>query len=165
MTGPLDRCNSVAYSKIMNKAQTLITQLQDSGNRITPARGAIIDIFAKSSTPLTVELIRAALAKRKLPVNKTTVYREIEFLLGHGLIRVVRLDDSTKYYELISGHHHHVVCTNCGRFEDVETTAIEAYLTTLEKKLTKKIAFNSIKHSLEFFGECSACQKKKKTYV
>lgn len=142
---------------------SIINQIQNNGDRITPARAAIIEILAKSLAPLSVESIRAVLVKRKLPVNKTTVYREIEFLLGRGFVRSVHLDDSTKYYELVTdAHHHHVVCSNCSKFVDVETEGIEEYLEKLEKKLAKKINFKSVRHSLEFFGECVACQKKKK---
>lgn len=140
----------------------IITSLQAAGQRITPARAAIITILEKSVAPLSAEAIRAALAKRKLMVNKTTVYREIEFLLGRGFVRSVHLDDCAKYYELTTNsHHHHVVCTNCAKFVDVETGEIEEYLEKLEKKLAKKINFKSVRHSLEFFGECGNCQKKK----
>lgn len=147
----------------MQSTHSFITKLQDSGDRITPARGAIVDIFANSPGPLSVETIRKTLAKRKLLVNKTTVYREIDFLLGRGLIRPVHLDDSTKYYELVTdSHHHHVVCTGCSKFVDVETEGIEEYLEKLEKKLAKKINFSSVRHSLEFFGECGDCKRNKK---
>ncbi len=147
----------------MKSLNPLIAQLQDSGDRITPAREAIVAIFTKSLAPLSVEAIRKSLLKRKLSVNKTTVYREIEFLLGRGLIRSVHLDDSLKFYELVAdSHHHHVVCTNCAKFVDVETEGIEEYLAKLEKKLAKKINFSAVRHSLEFFGECANCQKKKK---
>ncbi len=147
----------------MKPANLLITQLQDSGDRITPARGAIVDFFVKSQVPLSMEAIRQALIKQKQAVNKTTVYREIDFLLSRGLIRPVHVDDSTKYYELVTdAHHHHIVCTNCSKFVDVETEGIEEYLEKLEKKLAKKINFKSVRHSLEFFGECVTCQKKKK---
>lgn len=147
----------------MKPTNILIARLQDSGNRITPARGAIVDIFTSSDRPLSVESIRVALTKQKLAVNKTTVYREIEFLLGHDLIRPVNLDSSIKYYEVVTNsHHHHVVCTNCAKFVDVETEGIEEYLEKLEKKLAKKINFKSVRHSLEFFGECINCKNKKK---
>ena len=146
----------------MKPANLLISKLQDSGDRITPARGAIVDIFTSSAGPLSVEAIRKSLTKRHLPVNKTTVYREIEFLLGRGIIRPVHVDDSTKFYELVTdSHHHHVVCTNCSKFVDVETDGIEEYLEKLEKKLAKKINFKSVRHSLEFFVFCLSCQKKK----
>ena len=144
------------------QTQSILIKLQRAGDRITPARSAIVEILAQSIAPLSAESIRAALAKRKLPVNKTTVYREIEFLLSRGFVRSVHLDDCAKYYELVTDtHHHHVVCTNCAKFVDVETGEIEEYLEKLEKKLAKKINFKSVRHSLEFFGECLSCQKKK----
>lgn len=146
----------------MKSPHPLISTLQDSGDRITPARSAIIEILAKSPAPLSVEAIRATLTKQALNVNKTTVYREIDFLLSRGLLHSVHLDDCTKYYELATtAHHHHVACTGCQKFVDVDTEVIEEYLTKLEKKLAKKINFGAVRHSLEFFGECHSCLKKK----
>lgn len=144
----------------MNSPSILFT-LKARGQRLTVARRGLISILEKAGHPLSAELLWAALAKSGLAVSKTTVYREIEFLLKEDIIRSVHLDDYTKHYELAVLHHHHVVCMNCSKLVDVETEEIETYLEKLEKKFAKKINFKTVRHSLEFFGECGNCQKKK----
>lgn len=144
------------------KLNPILAKIRAVGGRITSARQAILEILSQSSVPLSAEALSTALAKRKLLVNKTTIYREIEFLLTQGLLRSVPVDANFKYYELVTDeHHHHVVCTKCAKFVDVATEGIEEYLEKLEKKLAKKINFKSMRHSLEFFGECTNCKKKK----
>lgn len=144
------------------KLNPILDKIRAAGGRITSARQAILEILSQSSVPLSAEALSTLLAKRKLLVNKTTIYREIEFLLTQGLLRSVPVDANFKYYELVTDeHHHHVVCTKCSKFVDVETEGIEEYLEKLEKKLAKKINFKSVRHSLEFFGECANCKKKK----
>lgn len=144
------------------KTDHILTTLKARGERLTPARRLIIEFFVQHDAPVSADDIRAALAKKKVTVNKTTVYREVEFLLTAGFIRPVYLNDQRKYYELAlvnNEHHHHVVCRDCGRVEDVEVEGVEKLLAPLEKKLARKIKFAEIRHSLEFFGWCGKCRQ------
>lgn len=143
------------------KTDHILTTLKARGERLTPARRLIIELFVRREAPLSADDIRAALAKKKTTVNKTTIYRELEFLLGAGFIRPVYLAGKSKYYELALAdeHHHHVVCRDCGRVEDVEVQGIEKLLAPLEKHLAKKIKFADVRHNLEFFGWCGKCHR------
>lgn len=143
------------------KTDHILTTLKARGDRVTPARRLIIELFVKSEAPVSADLLRAALAKKKVIVNKTTVYRELDFLLASGFIRPVFLAGKSKYYELALAdeHHHHVVCRDCGRVEDVEVEGLEKLLGPLEKRLAKKIKFADVRHNLEFFGWCGTCRK------
>lgn len=144
------------------KSDQILTTLRARGERLTPVRRLMIELFVQSEAPISAEDVRAALAEKKVTVNKTTVYREFEFLLTAGFIRPVYLNDQRKYYELAlldNEHHHHVVCRDCGRIEDIELGDIEKLLVPLEKRLAKKIKFADIRHSLEFFGWCGKCHQ------
>ena len=131
---------------------------------MTPGRRALIEILGKSDSPLSVVELQTALERRGLKVNKTTIYRELQFLCRENLAEVVQFTDRQKRYELMhngSQHHHHVVCTRCGLVEEIGLVAVEKLLAPLEKRLASKINFKSVRHSLEFFGRCGGCQKKK----
>lgn len=143
------------------KTDHILTTLRARGERLTPARRLIIELFARYEAPVSADEIRSSLVKKKVAVNKTTVYREIGFLLAAGLIRPVYLAGKSKYYELAlpDEHHHHVVCRDCGRVEDIEIGDVEKLLTLLEKKLAKKVKFGDIHHTLEFFGWCNKCYR------
>lgn len=133
-----------------------IADLKSQGYRITKARMALLDAFSEVQEPLSAADLLAELARRDRVVNKTTVYRELDFLLERGYIHEVSLRGKEKRYELTSaGHHHHLVCVRC---ETVEDIPLENELATTETTIRSATGFQVQSHSLEFFGLCVACQ-------
>jgi len=141
----------------LNKKQTILSDLKKQGARMTSVRSAVVEIFTKKKTPVSAGEILGELKKFGIRANKTTVYRELTFLVAGKIITPVSVDDAQKRYELVEEHHHHLVCQNCRRIEEVDFPEIEKLLSTIEKKLVKKKSFSKILHSLEFFGLCSKC--------
>ncbi|OGH66584.1 MAG: hypothetical protein A3B90_00935 [Candidatus Magasanikbacteria bacterium RIFCSPHIGHO2_02_FULL_41_13] len=135
----------------------ILELLKQYGARLTKTRLAVLEIFFCDSHPFSVAEILASLKKQGIWVNKTTVYREMEFLLEKGIVSTVFLDEKHTKYELNLGHHHHLVCRNCGNIEEVEMKEIEDLFAVIEKKLKQKMKFTNISHSLEFFGLCNHC--------
>jgi Fe2+ or Zn2+ uptake regulation protein len=131
--------------------------LKQHGARLTKTRLAVLEIFFRHSQPFSVAEILVSLKKQGIVVNKTTVYREMEFLLEKGIVTAVFIDEKHTKYELNLGHHHHLVCRNCGNIEEVEMKEIEDLFDVVEKKLKQKMKFTNISHSLEFFGICKKC--------
>ena len=140
----------------MNKV-TILDTLKEQGARMTSVRRSMIEIFIKTHEPLSATFIVEELKKFKLKANKTTVYRELTFLLEGKIITPVTLSGDQKFYELLKDHHHHLVCQNCRTVEEVDFVEIENLLSKLEKKLKQKNKFSKILHSLEFFGLCNKC--------
>jgi Fe2+ or Zn2+ uptake regulation protein len=140
----------------MEKAAEIFNILKENGFRLTKARKAIVNIFLRSKTPLSVSELMSSLEKVSVHVNKTTVYREIEFLVARKMIRELQIGDRKKRFEIWpDDHHHHLICTNCKKVECVE---MESCLVTEEKKLVARRNFRIFKHSLKFFGLCAKCQ-------
>ncbi|OGK18766.1 hypothetical protein A3D80_00740 [Candidatus Roizmanbacteria bacterium RIFCSPHIGHO2_02_FULL_40_13b] len=123
--------------------------------RMTKARGAIIDIFEKSKTPIDAGFIALKLEAHHISADLATVYRNISTLLETNIVRSVDFSDGTGRYELRDRpHHHHAICTRCGKIQDIKNCDY----TTLEKEVVEKLKFKIKKHNLEFFGLCSNCQ-------
>jgi len=140
---------------MIKTASEIVQQLRTEGHRITPIRNRILDILSKNTEPISALDLIADFKSSNLNVNKTTIYREIEFLLGKNLINEVEFGDGKKRYEMDNGHHHHLVCLKCGKVEDV---SLETDLSSEEKKIEKETGFKVESHSLEFFGICKTCQ-------
>ena len=132
-----------------------LSALKESGFRLTKARRMIFTILKKAERPLSAVELVAAMKKGGVTADKTTVYRELTFLVGQGLALAVQFGDRMKRYELRLGHHHHLVCTECGAVVDV---ALKGDLDAVEKRLAKKSGFRIDDHSLEFFGLCPECR-------
>lgn len=125
--------------------------------KTSKTRGILLDIFSRKHKPLSVAELLGLLTQKGRTVNKTTVYREIQFLLSQDTIVPVFIDETHTKYELNTSHHHHLVCKNCGSIEDIEMKEIEQMFPAIEKKLKQKKKFTSIIHTLEFFGVCQKC--------
>lgn len=135
----------------------LIRSLQARGHRMTIMRRFILSSFDKADAPLAASKLLDNLSKHGLDANKTTVYRELKFLLEQNIIKPVHFGDGIGRYELTGAeHHHHFVCTKCNRSEDVELTHD---VDEEGKRLGKKRGFKITGHSLEFFGICKSCQR------
>ena len=125
--------------------------------RFSAVRNFILDLLVENDNPLSVFDLQKIFKFKKILANKTTIYREINLLKEEGLILEIQLNEKNKRYELASKkHHHHIVCVNCNKIEDV---VLENDLKDQEKKISKNKKFKIINHSLEFFGICDKCQK------
>ncbi len=140
---------------LQGKPQALLQELRERGQRVTKTRAALLDILEQRSSPMSAEDLLAQMHKRRLFPNKTTIYRELAFLVAQGLILEVDLGERKKRYESIqAGHHHHLICINCHSITEID---LGEHLTTQEEKIRKQNDFWVQRHALEFFGLCAAC--------
>jgi Fur family ferric uptake transcriptional regulator len=128
-------------------------QLKTGGLKITSARLMLLDILKHAKKPLSVK----ELTKNLGGVDLVTLYRNIEALENLELVKKINLKDRQAYYELADDgrHHHHLICTNCGKLEDIEIPEIKLSKTFLKNRGFSKVT----EHSLEFFGLCSKCDQ------
>ena len=138
------------------KPHSIVDQLKHKGFRTTKIRTSIINFFLDAKLPLSASDLLDFFENDKTTVNKTTVYRELEFLVKNNVIKEIEFGDRKKRYELDTGdHHHHLICLNCNKVQEIE---LESDLTSEEKKIEKEKDFQIVNHSLEFFGYCKNCQ-------
>jgi len=94
----------------------------------------------------------------------TTVYRTLELLHRLGFVQKVTSGDGQGRYELRSEdkkeHHHHLICTKCGKiidYRDFVQEELELVKKT-EETLAKKHNFLIHDHNIEFLGLCEKCR-------
>ncbi len=139
----------------MHEDRDFLSELRGRGFRMTKARSAIVAFLARIDAPQSIPEISEALRKTGLVFNKTTVYRELAFLVKEGIAKEVRVSDEKRYYELVGEHHHHTICVSCGDIRDV---LFRENLLHVERMLSERDGFRVLEHSLEFFGLCSECK-------
>ncbi len=133
-----------------------IKQLDDHNLRKTPSRLELLHIFSEELRPLDVTQLHVRLEKRGVTVDQATVYRMLESFLEHGIITRFEFQEGKFRYELTAREeHHHLICTNCSKIEDIS----DCNLSGLETEIREKKGFLVKKHALEFFGVCSSCQQ------
>lgn len=133
--------------------------LKEKGLKVTPARLAILDIFAKSKVPLSAERIFSDLKRKKenKNINEATVYRTLTNFEEVGILIKVDFRKDSSFFELAKEHHHHIACLKCDAVEDFESSEVEKVLGRIARNSSKFI--NIKEHSLELFGLCKACYK------
>lgn len=140
----------------MEDIKMLESKLKAQGLRLTKVRRALIALFTREHTPLSVVEIKSLLAEKKLKPNKSTIYRELEFLMKHGVVVEIQFAEDKKRYEGAFGnHHHHLICIKCETIEDV---VLQQELHKEEERIAQSKQFKVLNHSLEFFGICAHCQ-------
>ena len=108
-----------------------------------------------SDLPLEVSGVAKELGSR---AHLATIYRTLEKLVKVGLLERIDFQEGKFRYEYVKSHHHHAVCTECGKVEDVieEGSEIEA----IESRVKKESGFAVKRHILELFGICNKCRMK-----
>jgi len=130
--------------------------LRQHGYKLTPQRRAIMRVIAFSQDHLTPNAIYERVHQEHPNIGLVTIYRTLEILVGLKLICELHSGDSCPSYTISApGHHHHLICANCGRVVD-----FSGYdLTELEQRLSLETKFKINSRMLEFIGLCQACQK------
>ena len=135
------------------------------GYRLTVPRQAIFSVLSKSSEHLSAEDIYLKVRGIYPAVGFTTVYRTLELLSQMGLVFRFDFGDGRSRYELAEGpdtnHHHHLICTGCGRIIDCgEFIAEEAKVVKqMEQTLSKKHDFQINSRRIRFLGLCGKCKQ------
>jgi Fur family ferric uptake transcriptional regulator len=137
-------------------ADDVIAGLKARGFKLTGARRAMVEVFCAGAMPVTAAELLAAIAEKGGRADRTTVYREVQFLLEQGVVEETHFGDGAKRYELAEGgHHHHLVCEQCGDAVDVP---LENDLAAAEKAIARRTGYAVTRHALEFFGVCPSCR-------
>ncbi len=143
--------------KTMDQKLILTSALRTQGHKITKNRTAILEFLSNQDQPIAADEILAHIQSEHHDVNKTTIYRELFFLLENNFIDEIELGDGKKSYEIVLNrpHHHHIVCINCKKITDIP---LEKELEGIEKDIEKTTGYTLSSHMLEFFGLCKSCK-------
>jgi Fur family ferric uptake transcriptional regulator len=133
----------------------ILDALDAAGFRLTGPRRALADVIADQDGHFTAAELVAATRSRHLGVGRATVFRTLEALESVGRIERIDLPNGDHAYVACErAHHHHVVCSRCGRTSEID----DAGLRTVVHEIATRTGFRVDEHRLELFGLCPACQ-------
>jgi Fur family ferric uptake transcriptional regulator len=123
---------------------------------ITRPREWIAKILAREPRFLSAAQIHQHLKRAGAPVSLSTVYRTLERLRNKGGVTARADAEGEATYMLCepTRHHHHAICSACGRVEDVDCAATDQFAQSLRSLH----GFELDGHAMEFFGKCRACR-------
>jgi Fur family ferric uptake transcriptional regulator len=133
----------------------IVKKLTEQGYRLTPQRLMTIAAIERSDSHISAEEIYAQVVMKYPNVNISTVYRTLELLKKLGLVTDTDFGEGrVRYHPVGKGHHHHLVCQECGSITDLD----EAVLAPLKAVLLREYGFSADLKHLAIFGRCGKCK-------
>lgn len=134
------------------------SRLRQTELRYTASRRAIVAVLSRSDRPLTLPEILSA----DDSLSQSSAYRNLGELTAAGVVHRIVVSDSFAHYELaedLSSHHHHLVCTSCGRIDDYTAPAtLERELHRTLDDIVDQTGFAITAHRLDLLGTCRNCR-------
>jgi len=132
-------------------------ELREKGYRLTPQRMMVLEAIEASADHISAEEIYTRVVARYPHVNISTVYRTLELLKKLELVTETDMGGGRyRYHPADKGHHHHLICSRCGRTIDLE----ESVLQPLRDTLRQQYHFEADLRHLGIFGVCRQCSRK-----
>jgi Fur family ferric uptake transcriptional regulator len=134
----------------------MTSTLSKKGYRLTPQRLMILEAIENSDDHISAEEVYTQVIARYPNVNISTVYRTLDLLKQLALVTETDLGGGRfRYHPADKGHHHHLVCRQCGTIIDLD----ESLLAPLEKALLREHDFVAELRHLAITGLCSRCHR------
>lgn len=133
----------------------LLSALERSEHRLTGPRRTVAALVAERPGHFAAaDLVEAAKAQ-DLPVGRATVFRTLDVLLELGLVERLDLPSGEHAYVACEpSHHHHIVCSSCGRSQDIDDSGLRSVV----REVARQTGYVVEGHRLELFGRCPDCQ-------
>ena len=138
----------------MGDPTAMVTALDRAGYRLTAPRRSVAALIADQDGHFTAADLVSAARTRRVDVGRATVFRTLEVLEELGAVERLDLPSGEHAYVGCEPvHHHHVVCSRCGR-----TTGIDdAGLRSVVRDVARQSGYRVDDHRLELFGLCPSC--------
>ncbi len=126
--------------------------LRADGCRITRQRSAILEYLAATDThPSARQVYREV--KRSLPeVSLATVYNTLGKLVRMNILKLIDYESLDNRYDRDPGLHINLVCTGCGRIQDLEPG-----VPASSEEIRAQAGFSVQDVRLEYYGKCAEC--------
>ncbi|SDF68540.1 Fur family transcriptional regulator [Sporomusa acidovorans] len=134
----------------------LIDVLRNKGYKITPQRRAVITALSECGQFPTAQQILEHVKQTNPDVSLDTIYRNLSLFVELGIVHEIQTcnQDGNRFEMVTTGHHHHVICLDCGKVQCLHFCPI----SSAEIEKVEENGFAIVSHSLEFYGYCQECR-------
>jgi Fe2+ or Zn2+ uptake regulation protein len=139
----------------MVETQPLVRALDRAGYRLTEPRRAVADLITQRDGHFTAADLIDEARDRRLGIGRATIFRALDLFTELNVLE--RLDLPTgehAYVPCEPAHHHHVVCSRCGRTTEAEDHGLQAMVD----EVARHTGYRIDDHRLELYGLCPTCQ-------
>lgn len=129
--------------------------LDDAGFFITEPRRVVAEMVASRDGHFTANELVGEAKRERRGVGRATVFRALELFEQLGLVERLDLPNGEHAYVVCRpAHHHHVICSQCGRSAEVGDLGLESIAAEVEAET----GYSLDSHRIELFGVCPTCR-------
>jgi Fur family ferric uptake transcriptional regulator len=140
----------------------IVSAFDRAGYRLTEPRRAVAGLIAERDGHFTSADLVADARRRRLEIGRATIFRALEVLAELRAVERIDLPNGEHAYVACEpAHHHHVVCSRCGRVSDIADEG----LRTVVREVARRTGYRVDEHRLELFGLCPGCQAVEPTSI
>lgn len=136
----------------MESVVALCERLREEGKKITPQRRLIYQALEGKTTHPRAEDIYGEVRSIIPDISLATVYKTLRELVDMGELLEIKHDGEQSRFDPRTDQHNHLVCTKCGRMEDV----LQQF-SGIELNETERRGFRIKQSEVVFWGLCPAC--------
>jgi Fur family transcriptional regulator, ferric uptake regulator len=135
----------------------IVQALDTAGYRLTAPRLAVADLIAEYDGHFTASELATAARQRRLGISRATLFRALDLFAELQVVERLDLPSGEHaYVPCAPAHHHHVICSRCGRAARVDNCG----LAEVVGEVARRSGYRVQSHRLELFGLCRHCQTK-----
>jgi Fur family transcriptional regulator, ferric uptake regulator len=134
----------------VSTSEEAIQALRDSGARVSTVRRLVVEALFASDGPISAQ----ALARR-LGIEESSVYRNLDLLERHGLIRHVHLGHGPGLYALAGRDDgEYLYCERCGKVTVLDPDDLAPIRDHLRREFGHRPRFGHF----ALVGVCESCE-------
>lgn len=138
----------------MTNGDVFVRTLDSAGYRLTEPRRALAGLIGGRRGYFTANDLIAEAKARRLGIGRATIFRALELFTELNLVERLDLPNGEHaYVECARAHHHHVICSSCGRTAEIEGCGMPAVV----EEVARRTGYQIDAHRLELFGLCPMC--------
>lgn len=125
--------------------------LKEYNLKVTPQRVAIVEELYKYGH-MNIDDLYKNLLKKFPSISLATIYKNINAMVEKIFLNEVKLPETKSVYELVKEEHSHLVCSTCGKVEDIIIDT-----SILQSSISNKTNFKVKNTEVIFSGVCKDC--------
>ncbi|MDQ3676670.1 MAG: transcriptional repressor [Actinomycetota bacterium] len=133
--------------------QDLIPALRERGMRVTSQRVLVHRALRELDRHVTADELLDAVSDRLPNVSLPTIYATLNLLEDLGMVRRVQRAGTT-LFDPRTDSHHHLICTECGSIEDLDS---KLDTNALERAASRR-GFSHERVEAVVQGRCANCR-------
>lgn len=134
----------------------MVAALDLAGYRLTVPRRVVAELIAGREGHFTASDLVTDARVRRLRIGRATIFRALDLFEELNVLERLDLPNGDHaYVPCEPRHHHHVVCSGCGRTTEVDDQGLLAAVDEIERRTGYEIET----HRLELYGRCPRCRR------